>query len=130
MKKIINGMEELNTFLEPLLKGEYVVGAKEIAPNQFEVQWEDRKKYIAHDGSEQLEEVWVTLDQRMIQIQDLTEAHAKNILRMILRQRRDTERAMAQLEQMFQAMGSAEDFGSGVDLDLSAIDENEKPHLH
>lgn len=129
MKKIIEGVDALNAFLEPMLKGEFVVGAKEIEPNKFEVQWEVRKKYIAHDGKEFLEEAWMTEDGQMIQIQDLTEAHAKNILRMILRQRRESERALAAMEKLFQAMGSAEDELEELG-DVPVSTTTGKPMLH
>lgn len=130
MKKIVEGIEALNEFLEPMLKGEFVVGAKEIEPNKFEVQWEVRKKYIAHDGKEFLDEAWMTEDGQMIQIQDLTEAHAKNILRMILRQRRESERALAAMEKLFQAMeaGDADALEELNDTPVSTI--TGKPMLH
>lgn len=129
MKKIIEGIDALNEFLEPMLKGEFVVGAKEIELNKFEVQWEVRKKYIAHDGKEFLEEAWMTEDGQMIQIQDLSEAHAKNILRMILRQRRESERALAAMEKLFQAMGGAEDELEELG-DVPVSTTTGKPMLH
>jgi len=129
MKKIIEGIDALNEFLEPMLKGEFVVGAKEIELNKFEVQWEVRKKYIAHDGKEFLEEAWMTEDGQMIQIQDLSEAHAKNILRMIIRQRRESERALAAMEKLFQAMDGAEDELEELG-DVPVSTTTGKPMLH
>lgn len=129
MKKIIEGIDALNEFLELMIKEEFVVGAKEIELNKFEVQWEVRKKYIAHDGKEFLEEAWMTEDGQMIQIQDLSEAHAKNILRMIIRQRRESERALAAMEKLFQAMGGAEDELEELG-DVPVSTTTGKPMLH
>lgn len=99
-KKTIVGVDALRKFIEPLTQDHYVVGALETSPDTFEVTWQDRKTYVAQDGKEYPEEAWMTQDGRVIQIQDLTEDHAKNILRMLLRQRRESESAVAELRKL------------------------------
>jgi hypothetical protein len=37
------------------------------------------------------DEIWITKDGRKIKVADMTEKHAKNVLRMILRQRREKQ---------------------------------------
>jgi hypothetical protein len=43
------------------------------------------------------DEIWITEDGTQILVGDLTEAHAKNILRMILRHRREEREAMQEV---------------------------------
>lgn len=77
--------------------------------NQVVVSWIENKKYITHDNAEYIDEVWVTINGDMIACQDLTPEHARNIVRMTIRQSRK------QLAKMLEDIGNS----------LSTIDELE-----
>ena len=54
----------------------------------FTVEVIDLKAYTDYNGKSQTEEVWITADGKMLQVQDMTEDHVRNALRMVLRQSR------------------------------------------
>jgi len=91
MKKEIKDEAEVNEFVESLLVDhKYIVDVQEMKDNTgFLVQWQEHKSYISHDGKEYRDEIWLTEDGRLFQVQDLTEAHCRNILRMMLRNDRE-----------------------------------------
>ena len=89
-KKICATPAEAKELFEKVIKEGKVATIVPAADGvSYQVQWIDDKNYIAQDGKEYPDEVWVTKEKEMIFIQDLTEAHAKNILRMIIRQDRE-----------------------------------------
>jgi len=59
------------------------------AAGQFRVEIQPRKQYLDADNKLQFDEVWITKDGDMKQVQDLTEDHVKNILRMLLKAERE-----------------------------------------
>lgn len=54
----------------------------------YGLQWIESKTYTAHDGKSYTDEVWLTDAGDLMLVQDLTEDHAKNVLRMLLRKER------------------------------------------
>ena len=96
MKKEIKDEAEVNEFVESLLVDhKYIVDVQEMKDNTgFLVQWQEHKSYISHDGKEYRDEIWLTEDGELFQIQDLSEAHCRNILRMFLRNDRETRARM------------------------------------
>ena len=99
MKKEIVDVLEAQDFVNSLLEhGKYVVDVQEKKDNGgYLIQWQEHKTYKAHDGREFRDEIWLTQDGRLFQVQDLSEEHCRNILRMILRQDRETQQHMDSL---------------------------------
>lgn len=73
-------------FIQSIRDGN-VIDVIALPDSSFRVIWVPIKKYIA-DGVEYTDEVWTTEDGRMINCQDLEPEHAKNIIRMTLRNER------------------------------------------
>ena len=67
------------------------------------VHWIERKTYVSHTGETHSDEVWVTIDNKMILVQDLEAEHARNIVRMMLRQEREAKARLAVLADLVEA---------------------------
>lgn len=90
MNKIIRTAEELEKFIAPLmLEGKYAIDIQEL-PNGagYKVQWQEHKTYTAQDGEVFPEEIWFTEAGEMLQVQDISVEHCRNIVRMIIRNER------------------------------------------
>ena len=71
----------------------------------FRINWVENKMFTAFDGKEYADEVWTKEDGTMIACQDLELDHAKNIIRMILRNEREQRKAQQEMmESLQQAM--------------------------
>jgi hypothetical protein len=92
----VKGLQENNT-----------VDVLKLIDGTFRINWLEHKKYTTYDGKEYSDEVWTKEDGTMIACQDLELEHAKNIIRMMLRQDRERRAMEAQLyEQMQSALSS------------------------
>lgn len=121
MNHAIKKFKELEDFVRQLQSEGNVVEVSRLNDLSFEVRWVKGKTYIAFDGAEYPDEAWVTEDGRMLLIQDLSEDHAKNIIRMIIRQDRETA---ARVQEIASKMAAA--FGSGELDALTDLDSNTK----
>ena len=105
-------IEEAQTFVEGLYKeNKWVIKASRGTDDLggYNVEWFEHKKYVAFDGKEYPDEVWTTEKGEMILIQDLTEAHAKNIIRMmLLNERMQTQAYSAMLDSLRAAIMSGD----------------------
>ena len=63
----------------------------------YGLQWIESKTYVSHDGKEYPDEAWLTEAGELILVQDLSEAHAKNIIRMMIRKDRAAYEMIADL---------------------------------
>ncbi len=79
------------------------VDISKLADGTFRITWLENKQYISIDNKEYTDEVWTKEDGTMIACQDLDHEHAKNIIRMILRQDRESRAAEAQMYNLFQS---------------------------
>jgi hypothetical protein len=86
-----------------LLQDNNTVDVLKTVDGAFRINWVENKKYTTHDGKEFIDEVWTKEDGTMIACQDLELDHAKNIIRMILRQERERSAMEAQLYNQMQA---------------------------
>jgi len=77
--------DEASELAISLSNSDHTVDAFKNKDGTYRISWIKNKKYTAYDGKEFTDEVWTTEDYRMICVQDLTEAHAKNIIRMMMR---------------------------------------------
>lgn len=102
--KIFNTVEEANEFITEMSKTDVSLDAYNDGENRYVVNWIENKKYISYDGKEFTDEVWITIDNKMIHVQDLEAEHARNIIRMMLRNRRES---MDQAKEMLNQISNA-----------------------
>ena len=90
MKKEFKDKAEAEKFYDALrAENKYQFDAYMLPDNQgYGLQWIESKTYVAHDGKEFPDEAWLTEAGDLVLIQDLSEAHAKNIIRMMIRKDR------------------------------------------
>lgn len=82
--------DEAQAKYEEILKNpNHAVDAFRLEDGTFRLTWIELPKYTAQDGKQYTDEAWVTKEGDVIAVQDLSEAHAKNIIRMMLRQQRE-----------------------------------------
>lgn len=93
MKKQTTSFSEAADVVNKLIdEQKYVININTLPDNgEVVVQWIEHKTYKAGKGEEFPDEVWVTKDNQLMLIQDLSEAHCKNILRMLLRGHRTVD---------------------------------------
>lgn len=126
MKQIVKTFEELEELLHQLAVDGNIADVVKLEDLTFEVQWVKSKMYVALDGKEYPDEVWITEDNRMLLIQELSEDHAKNIIRMIIRQDKEVAEQVKELTaKMTEAFANG---GLDALLDLPTnTDEKDKP---
>jgi len=110
MKQVFKTQEETEKFVNSLFdEDKYVVDIHELpASKGFEVQWIEKKTYISYDGDVFPDEVWVTESGDMKFIQDLEPEHAKNIIRMIIRDQRKEQQLMQRLSEKIEEVMNEE----------------------
>jgi hypothetical protein len=126
-KKICSTAEEAKEMLTNLTKeGKFVTVIPAPDGVSYQVQWMDDKTYIAQDGKVYPDEVWITKDGEMLFIQDLSEEHAKNIIRMIMRQERamiiEEEKLRNKILDQIKNIGG---LGTGEQMEVSAEPETQ-----
>lgn len=90
MKEEVDTIEEAEAIVNPLLaENKWSITVAITPAKKYLVQWLERKMYTAQDGKEYPDEVWMTIDGEMKLIQDLEPEHARNIIRMMLRNERE-----------------------------------------
>lgn len=95
MKKNIKTTDELELFVNKLIGEKQVVEVFELPEGMgFEVQWIEHKSYTAQDGQTFPDEIWTTKEGEMKLVQDLEPEHLRNVLRMILRQERESRKSL------------------------------------
>jgi hypothetical protein len=116
--------DEAIEFVKSLQEHNTVDVAKTV-DGTFRINWVENKTYVTHDGKEFVDEVWTKEDGTMIACQDLELSHAKNIIRMILRQDRERRTMEAQLHDQIQA--ALQLIEDNEDDDIPAL--NEEPRV-
>jgi hypothetical protein len=104
MKTTLPTIEEARVFAQSLLdQQKYVIDIfQHPGETGFEVQWIELRDYLAHDGKSYPDEVWMTEKGEMKLIQDLEPEHARNIIRMVLRNERALKVATEELMKSIQ----------------------------
>jgi hypothetical protein len=102
--KDLHTKEDALEFAEKMHNDDNAVDIAKTADGLFRVRWIKNKKYTTYDGKEFTDEVWMTEKEELICIQDLTEAHAKNIIRMMLRNSRETNQAATAMLESLSAL--------------------------
>lgn len=124
MKKIVSTYEELQAFTAPMLSNRNVCIDVRQLPEGYEIQWIELKQYTTHDGLQQLDEVWSTQDGTLHLIQDLSDDHCRNIVRMMLRQEREHVEA---LRNAMQDLGSRLEEVLGIPVDTVGLPTDTRP---
>lgn len=113
--KTFNTIEEAEKFVYDLSKQDVTIDTIISDDETYVVNWVENRKYKAFDGKEYTDEVWVKEDNTLVVVQDLEPEHAKNIIRMILRDRKETAKLINRLS---------------VALMQSAEEESKPKYLH
>lgn len=94
MKKIeVKTIEEASAIIDPLMaEDKWAITVAHTKDDTFLVQWTEHKIYTSLDGKEYRDEVWVTKEGDMKLVQDLEPEHARNIIRMMLRNERENKK--------------------------------------
>ena len=108
-------------FAKNLHDADNCVDVVDVGDGTICVRWIKNKKFIAYDGKEFTDEVWMTEKEELICVQDLSEAHAKNIIRMMLRNDRVSDELATRLVEQLSELASVVD----------KLDENTEsaPHI-
>lgn len=89
MKKTFDTEDEANQFVDDLTaESKYAISAVADKDNKFTINWIEHKEYISYEGQQLLDEVWVKADGSIMLVQDIELDHAREIIRMLLRQQR------------------------------------------
>lgn len=78
-------MDGIQDFIEDLHQSGHTVDLYKMDSGVYRVSWVEPKTYVSHTGDTHEDEVWMTEDGRMIHVQDLEPEHARNIVRMMIR---------------------------------------------
>lgn len=98
MRKEVGTIEEAQTLMESLYEEKkYIIEVLQLAKGGYAVQWQEHKMYTSFDGKSWPDEVWMTEDGRLLQIQDIEPEHCRNIIRMMLRRERETDAQLKEL---------------------------------
>ena len=127
MKQVFKTQEEAEEFVNSLFAEEkYILDVYELPVNSgYEVQWIERKNYTSFDGTVYPDEVWVTEDGDMKFIQDLEPEHARNIVRMMIREQRKEQLLMQRLSATIEEVMNEE-----LELDNYNITATSSQTLH
>lgn len=94
MTKNIADYQEMKSFVEELLNSKKYYCAVDQVSDGYQVKWIEIKNYVSQDGQEFPDEVWETKEGELVLIQDISEDHAKNIIRMIIRNQRNMMKSL------------------------------------
>ena len=122
--KIFQLPELAVAFVNDLHSKGYTIDIYDHPNGSVKVNWIMPKKFVnCVDNIEYNDEVWVKEDGTMINCQDLDLEHARNIIRMVLRNSREQlklqEEIIANLRDAIESIEENEEFGSST---LSATD--------
>ena len=122
-------MDGVQDFIEDLHQSGNIVDLYRTDSGIYRVSWIENKTYVSHTGDIHDDEVWITEDGRMIHIQDLEPEHARNIIRMMIRNSKEAINAQyntmgAIAEAINQIMQDGDD-----SIDDNDNDDNETPRV-
>ncbi len=80
--------EEALALAKSLTEDDNTVEIAKTTNGSFRITWIKNKKYTSWTGHEHTDEVWTTENGTMLAIQDIGLDHARNIIRMMLRNNR------------------------------------------
>lgn len=80
--------EAAQEYMDQLIADDNTADIIDLHTGIYLVRWIKNKKFTTFDNKEFTDEVWTTEDGTMVLVQDLSPEHARNIIRMILRNSR------------------------------------------
>ena len=88
-QKAFSTLNDLYLFLSSFPdKEKYDFVSRSTSTGDCLVMWKEKKFYTSYTGDFLPDELWVAEYGQIFHVQDLTEDHAKNILRMLIRNQR------------------------------------------
>jgi hypothetical protein len=104
-KREFQTFPELEAFVNPMIaEKKWAIDIRQNTnTGAYLACWIEHKNYTSHDGQVYADEIWTTIDGDMKCVQDLEPEHAKNVLRLLLRNERE-QRAM--IQQALRAMAA------------------------
>jgi hypothetical protein len=109
--------EEAKEFCETLMK-DNCIDVLQTVDGSFRITWIPNKMFTSFDGKEYVDEVWTKEDGTMISCQDLEPEHAKNIIRMMLRNERECRRVEQEIMEQLQTAMQGAAVGGDNDSDF------------
>lgn len=98
MKKELDSAEEALVFIAELItEQKWLILPAIEEDGKFVVEYIEQKMYTAIDGKEYPDELWITKEGVPLFIQEMSEAHVRNTLRMILRNQRMVEQRLVEI---------------------------------
>ena len=90
MNKRILKESEVQDFVEQLYaENRWAISiSRDPESDDYLIKWVEHKKYVSYTGETHPDEIWQTEDGTMMCIQDMEPEHARNALRMLVRQQR------------------------------------------
>lgn len=94
-KKEFTDYEELRKFVEPMIaEQKWAIDVRQnTKTGMYMACWIEHKNVDRGDESKEPDEIWTTRDGEMLCVQDMTDTHVRDVLRMLLRNEREA-RAM------------------------------------
>jgi hypothetical protein len=114
MRQVANTYDETIEIINELKKTGHDVALLKLADGTFQIDYIECKGYTTYDDKVFPDEVWITEAGEMLHIQDLSEDHAKNVIRMMLRQDRQISEMMA---------GYAEKIGDALSAVMEKLED-------
>jgi hypothetical protein len=128
MKQHFATYQEVEAFVKPLAaQGIYVIDVQEHPNNGgFDVQWMEHKFYTSYTGEEYRDEIWTKENGDIMLVQDIEPEHCRNILRMILRQERESAALIQEMADKLYGSLSAlaepeDDFAKDISTDVPRV---------
>ncbi len=123
MKKEFSNYDDLAVFAQALVdEKKWAIATMELENGAgYAIQWIEHKYFKTHDDKEFPDEIWTTKEGQMMCVQDLEPEHARNVLRMLLRQDREKSAMMQQIMETIQAEGGLEELFAGHEDQEAAV---------
>ena len=124
--KTITGVIATQEFLTELLESDCTADFRTIDEDKelYEIRWIKNKKYKTYDNKVETDEVWSTENGTLIAIQDLSGEHARNVLRMLIKN------SCLQQEKLYEALQHMSESVLNTEGIMGTDDEDETRVLH
>lgn len=128
MKKIFQTPEEAASFILNMPDhNKYAFDFYRDLDGNVVLQWIEYKQYTAVDGKVFNDEIWITEDNQMHCVQDLEPEHCRNIIRMMIRNSRESERQFRELIEG--ALGALVEDNPNLNAEESLPDAEPQPRI-
>lgn len=107
-EKDFDTLAQAELFIKELADQDNAVDVAKTDDGKIRVLWIKNKTYVTHDNEVFTDEVWTTIDGTMVVVQDLEPEHARNIVRMMIRQERARQDLLVKIADVFTDLDSDE----------------------